>query len=83
MPQTARKRAWERNPRYRGLRPWRKGQSGNPAGRPKGSRNKLTHEVALHEIARIVKSKRASEAVKLKASKIFVELTMKAAGLIE
>src|ERR1700753_1687473 len=27
--------------RYRGLRPWKPGQSGNPAGRPKGSRNKL------------------------------------------
>ena len=24
-----------------GLRPWQPGQSGNPAGRPKGSRNKL------------------------------------------
>lgn len=26
----------------RGLKPWQPGQSGNPAGRPKGSRNKLT-----------------------------------------
>lgn len=23
--------------------PWKKGQSGNPKGRPKGSRNKLSH----------------------------------------
>jgi hypothetical protein len=28
--------------KHRGLKePWQKGQSGNPAGRPKGSRNKL------------------------------------------
>lgn len=26
----------------RGLKPWQPGQSGNPAGRPKGARNKLT-----------------------------------------
>ena len=31
--------------RYRGLRePWKPGESGNPAGRPKGSRNKLGEE---------------------------------------
>lgn len=28
----------------RGLTPWQPGQSGNPAGRPKGSRNKLSEE---------------------------------------
>jgi Family of unknown function (DUF5681) len=28
--------------RTRGLRPWKEGQSGNPAGRPKGMRNKFT-----------------------------------------
>ena len=27
-----------------GLRPWRKGESGNPAGRPRGSRNKLAQD---------------------------------------
>jgi hypothetical protein len=26
-------------------RPWQKGQSGNPGGRPKGAQNKLTHAV--------------------------------------
>jgi hypothetical protein len=30
--------------RQRGLIPWKPGQSGNPAGRPKGSRNKLSEE---------------------------------------
>ena len=31
--------------KHRGLRqPWKPGQSGNPAGRPKGSRNKLSEE---------------------------------------
>jgi hypothetical protein len=31
--------------KHRGLRePWKRGESGNPAGRPKGSRNKLSEE---------------------------------------
>jgi uncharacterized protein DUF5681 len=33
-----------RKHRQRGLIPWKPGQSGNPAGRPKGSRNKLGEE---------------------------------------
>ena len=33
-----------RKHRQRGLIPWKPGQSGNPAGRPKGSRNKLSEE---------------------------------------
>src|SRR6476660_4770608 len=34
-----------RKHRQRGLIPWKPGQSGNPKGRPKGSRNKLSEEV--------------------------------------
>jgi hypothetical protein len=33
-----------RKHRQRGLIPWKPGESGNPAGRPKGSRNKLSEE---------------------------------------
>jgi Family of unknown function (DUF5681) len=33
-----------RKHRQRGLIPWKAGQSGNPKGRPKGSRNKLSEE---------------------------------------
>ena len=33
-----------RKHRQRGLIPWKPGQSGNPKGRPKGSRNKLCEE---------------------------------------
>ena len=61
---------------------FKKGQSGNPKGRPKGSRNKVSHRTMLEELVRISKSKRAPEALKLRAAKTFIELTMKAAGLI-
>jgi hypothetical protein len=33
-----------RKHRQRGLIPWKPGQSGNPKGRPRGSRNKLTED---------------------------------------
>jgi hypothetical protein len=33
-----------RKHRQRGLIPWKPGQSGNPKGRPQGSRNKLSEE---------------------------------------
>src|SRR5262249_53220378 len=72
MPRAARKKAktaWKRNPRYRGLRPWKKGQSGNPAGRPKGSRNKVHHRLAMDELVNLTKSKRAPAAVKLRATR--------------
>jgi Family of unknown function (DUF5681) len=77
------KSAWKRNPRYRGLRPWKPRQSGNPKGRPKGSRNKIGHELALDKLVKIIKSKRAPAAVQLRATRIFLELTMRAAGLWE
>jgi len=84
MPRAARKKAktaWKRNPRYRGLRPWKKGQSGNPAGRPKGSRNKVHHRLAMDELVKLTKSKRAPAAVKLRATRIFLEIIMRTAGL--
>ena len=86
MPRIARKSAktaWKRNPRYRGLRPWKKGQSGNPAGRPKGSRNKVHHRLALDELVKLTRSKRASAAVQLRATRIFLEIIMRSAGLWE
>ena len=40
-----------RKHRQRGLIPWKPGQSGNPKGRPQGSRNKLSEDFIadLHE----------------------------------
>jgi hypothetical protein len=40
-----------RKHRQRGLIPWKPGQSGNPKGRPQGSRNKLSEDFVadLHE----------------------------------
>jgi hypothetical protein len=68
------KSAWKRNPRYRGLRPWKPGQSGNPKGRPKGSRNKVDHRMAMDTLVRIMKSKRTPAALQLKAAKTIIHL---------
>ena len=39
--------------KHRGLRePWKPGESGNPAGRPKGSRNKLGEEFITEVLRR-------------------------------
>jgi hypothetical protein len=69
-------RAWKRNPRYRGLRPWKKGQSGNPKGRPPASRNKVSGELALGRLVQIMESKRASAIARVKAAKIILDLAM-------
>ena len=45
--------------KQRGLVPWKPGQSGNPAGRQKGSRNKLA-EVFLAEYPKMVREIRAA-----------------------
>jgi hypothetical protein len=69
------KRAWKRSPRYRGLRPWKKGQSGNPKGRPPGSR-KVSGELAMDKLVQIMRSKRASADAQVKAAKIILDLAM-------
>jgi Family of unknown function (DUF5681) len=81
MPHRSRKRAWKSNPRYQGLKPWKKGQSGNPRGRPKGSRNKVHHRLAMDKLIKLIESKRAPAAVQLRATRIFLEIIMRAAGL--
>jgi hypothetical protein len=70
------KRDWKRNPRYRGLRPWKKGQSGNPKGRPLGSRNKVSGELAMDKLVAIMQSKRTPAAAPVKAAKIILDLAL-------
>jgi hypothetical protein len=70
------KRAWKRNPRYRGLRPWKKGQSGNPKGRPPGCRNKVSGDLAMDKLVQIMRSERASADAQVKAAKIILDLAM-------
>ena len=77
------KRAWKRNPRYRGLRPWKKGQSGNPKGRPPGSRNKVSGELAMNQLVRIMESERSPAAVRLKAAKAILDIAMEPAVLLD
>ena len=77
------KRKRRSDSRYRHLKRYqfKPGQSGNPAGRPVGSRNKVGHRMALHKLVEIIDSRRAPPAVQARAIKIFLEITMRAAGL--
>jgi hypothetical protein len=81
MPHRAQKRAWKSNPRYRGLKPWKKGESGNPRGRPKGSRNRIGPDLPLDKLIKLMDSRRAPAAVQLRATRLFLEISMRAAGL--
>jgi hypothetical protein len=65
-----------KNPRYRGLKPFKKGQSGNPAGRPKGSRNKVASRTALETLVRLMRSKRSPAEVQLKSAKTILDIAM-------
>ena len=62
---------------------FKKGTSGNPKGRRKGSRNRVNHRLALDKLVAIMKSKRTPTAVQMKAAKIILDLTLQAAGLVE
>ena len=62
---------------------FKKGQSGNPKGRRKGSRNMVSHRLAMDKLVKIMESKRTPVTVQLKAAKIILDLTFQAAGLVE
>ena len=61
-----------RNPRYRGLKPFPKGVSGNPKGRPPGSRNKVNRDLELDELVRIMRSRRSTAAQQVKAAELIL-----------
>jgi Family of unknown function (DUF5681) len=77
------KPATQRATRYAHLKGYqfKPGTSGNPKGRPKGRRNRVNHRVGLDKLVEIIHSKRAPAAVQLRATRIFVEVIMRAAGL--
>jgi hypothetical protein len=82
-----------RERQLRGLRPWQAGQSGNPKGRPKGSRHKLGEDFLAamvadfeeHGPATIVKvrEERPADYLKIVASILPKELNVRTAPLEE
>lgn len=70
------KTAWKRNPRYRGLRPWPKGVSGNPRGRPKGSRNRARASLPVEKLRQLMEDKRVPAAVQLKAAEFMIKIAV-------
>jgi len=85
MPRKRKSRPKKADPRYRHLKRYqfKPGQLGNPKGRPKGSRNKVNHRLALEKLVQIMKSKRTPAAVQIKAAEIILDLSLQAAGLVE
>ena len=76
MPRRRKTRAKKANPRYRHLRPFqfKSGQSGNPKGRPKGSRNGVHHELVMNQLLRLMESEQSPAAVRVKAAKLILTI---------
>jgi Family of unknown function (DUF5681) len=51
---------------------FKRGTSGNPKGRKKGSRNRVNADLAMDELVRIMKSERSPAATRLKAAKLIL-----------
>ncbi len=58
---------------------FKKGRSGNPKGRRKGSRNKVSHRLALDKLVEIMKSKRTPVAAQVRAAEIILGIVERAA----
>jgi Family of unknown function (DUF5681) len=49
---------------------FKRGRSGNPKGRKKGSRNRVNQDLAMDELVRIMQSDRSPAATRFKAAKL-------------
>ena len=85
MPRRPKTRTKKANQRYRHLRPFqfKKGQSGNPKGRPVGSRNRVNQDLAMSRLVRIMESERSPAAVRVKAAKAILDIAMGPAALLD
>ena len=55
---------------------FKKGHSGNPKGRKKGSRNRVNHRLAMDKLVEIMQSKRTPAAAQVKAAQTILHLAM-------
>jgi hypothetical protein len=73
----------EEQPAISRLEALEKGGERQSGWQAEGLRNKVHHGLGMDELVKLIKSKRAPAAVKVRASRVFIEVMMRAAGLWE
>jgi hypothetical protein len=51
---------------------FKKGRSGNPKGRKRGSRNRVSHMLALDQLVKIMESEKSPAMARVKAAKLLL-----------